>query len=118
MISSIALLVSIFIPTALAVVFVSAYIWWVKRDKRRSPLSGKLHHSAGEQVRARIQEHGDEMLFAWMTMSLTAPMLMLAWSLRFVPWRQLHFGVSDALYLLVAAAFFAVGLRRFLRHAG
>jgi len=117
MISSIALLVAFFIPLAFAAVAVVAYLWWIKRDKRRSPLTGKLHHSPGEQLRTRMQEHADEMIGGWMIMSLSVPLLMLAWALQFVPWHQLKVGSREGLFVLGAVVVFAVGLRGFLRHA-
>jgi hypothetical protein len=117
MISSIALLSAMFIPLAFAAISVLAYLWWIKRDQRRSPLSGKLHHSAGEQLRTRMEEQTDEMVAGWMLMSLSIPCLMLAWALQFVPWQQLEFGSREVLFALAAVVVFSVGLRGFLRHA-
>ena len=117
MISNIALLLAFFIPVAFAMVAVLAYLWWIKRDKRRSPLTGKLHHSPGEQLRTRMQEHADEMIGGWMIMSLSVPLLMLAWALQFVPWQQLKVGLREGLFVFGALIVFAMGLRSFLCHA-
>ena len=118
MISNFALMLSFVLPMAFAASFVALYIWWVKRDKRRSPLYGKLHHNPGEQLRARISDHDDEMLLAVMTMFLVGPTFMLGWALQFVPWQQVNFGIGEALFVLVAMGMFGWGLRSFIRHAG
>jgi len=118
MITSVALLLAILIPLAFAVLSILGYVWWIRRDKRRSPLSGKLHHSAGEQLRVRIEEHGDEMTGASMLMFMSGPVFMLAWSLQFVPWRHVGFGVREVIFIFGAVVLFALGLRSFLRHAG
>jgi len=118
MIPSVALLLAVLIPLAFAVLSILGYVWWIRRDKRRSPLSGKLQHSAGEQLRARMQEHGDDMMGAWMLMLMSGPLFMLAWALQFVPWRHAGFGVREAIFILGAVVLFALGLRSFLHHAG
>lgn len=91
MIPSLVLLLSILIPLGFAVLSVLGYRWWIGRDKRRSPLSGKLHHSAGEQLRARMRDHSDDMMGGWMLMLMSGPLFMLAWALQFVPWRHVEF---------------------------
>ena len=117
MISSLALLLAILIPLAFAVLSVLAYVWWIRRDKRRSPLRGKLQHSAGEQLRTRIQEHGDEMLGAWMLMFLSGPICMLAWALQFVRWSRVGIGIREIVFLCCAVVLFAYGFQRFIHHA-
>lgn len=117
MIPSVALLLAVLIPLAFAVLSTLGYVWWIGRDKRRSPLKGKLHHSAGEQLRSRMQEHSDEMMGAWMLMLMSGPLFMLAWALQFVPWRHVGFGVREAISIIGAVVLFALGLRSFLRHA-
>src|SRR5690348_8371532 len=93
-------------------------MWWRKRDKRRSPLKGRLHHAAGEQLEARVQTHSDGMTEGWMLMFMSGPLCVLAWALQFVPWRQARFGMREGVFLLVFLVLFAWGLRDFIRHAG
>lgn len=117
MISSLALLLAILIPLGFSTLCVLAYIWWIRRDKRRSPLSVKLHHSAGEQLRARMQDHGDEMMGGWMLMLLSGPVFMLAWALQFVPWNRVSIGIREIIFVCFAVVLFAYGLQRFIHHA-
>lgn len=118
MIPSVVLFLSILIPLGFAVLSILGYRWWIGRDKRRSPLSGKLHHSAGEQLRARMRDHSDDMMGGWMLMLMSGPLFMLAWALQFVPWRHVEFGTREAICIIGAVVLFALGLRSFLHHAG
>jgi hypothetical protein len=43
---------------------------------------------------------------------------MLGWALQFVPWRNVEFGIREAIFIIGAVVLFALGLRSFLHHAG
>ena len=113
-----ALLLSIVLPVTVAGLCALLYRWWVKRDKRRSPLHGKLHHSPGEQLLARIRDHDDAISEALMMMVLAVPIFLLAWALQFVPWEQVGFGIAEGMFVVAAVGMFGWGVHGFIRHVG
>lgn len=117
MIANLALLLSIVVPVSFAILCATLYRWWVARDQRRSPLRGKLHHGGGEQLRARISDHHDEMGQGLMMMFLSGPIFLLAWSLQSVAWDRVEFGVGEAMFATAALVMFGWGLVQFIRHA-
>ena len=117
MIGNLALLVSLLVPMGIAFACILAYRWWVKRDKRRSPLTGKLHHAAGEQLRSRIGDSEEEMFGSILMMFFIGPLALLAWALRFVPWSTVHFGIGEGILLVAAVGVFAWAMRSFIRHS-
>lgn len=118
MMANLALFLSIAFPTAFMVLGVGAYRWWLKRDRRRSPLHGKLHNSPGEQLRIRIHRHDEEIGEALMMMFIAPPIFMLGWAIRFVPWQRVTFGVVEGMFLAATVGMLCWGLRRSIRHAG
>lgn len=118
MIAGLALFLSIVLPVAIATLSVTLYQWWVKRDKRRSPLRGKLHHTPGEQLLVRIGDHDDGISEALMMMVLATPLFLMAWALQSVAWDKVRFGVGEGMFVAAALAMFGWGLRQFFRHVG
>ena len=116
--ANIALFLSIILPVAFATLCAALYRWWVRRDKRRSPLRGKLHHTPGEQLLTRIRDHDDEINQALMMMFLSGPIFMLAWALQSVVWEDVKFGIAEGMFVVAAVGMFGWGLHSFIRHAG
>jgi hypothetical protein len=117
MIADLAMLVAMLIPTAFALAFVAAYFWWLKRDKRRSPLKGRLLHAPGQQLEVRVQTHTDGMMEAWMVITLSGPICLLAWALTFIPWAHVTFGLREWVIVACFIVVMAFGLNRFVHHA-
>lgn len=111
-------LVGVFVLSALLIVAsVLAIKTWGKRDNRRSPLHGKkLAHLPGQQLMARIDSHGEEMLLAAMIMYFAAPLMLCGWALSWVRWDATTFGINEALFVVMAAFLFAAALWSFVKH--
>ena len=102
---------------ALILASVLGFKAWRKRDARRSPLNGKrLANLPGQQLMARVTDHGDEMVFATMLMYFSIPLMLCAWAINRVQWANVRFGFTEALFALAAAILFLLGLRSFIRH--
>ena len=107
---------SVFIPSALAVVFLWLYRKWQDRDGRRSPLSNKRIYGAGEQLRKRIEDEADSMMGGLVVLFFLGPYFLAAWALKKLDWHTIRFGWSEAIYLV---AFFAMAIwavHRIIRH--
>lgn len=117
MIANLAMLLAILIPVGLALAFAASYKWWLKRDKRRSPLKGRLLHAPGQQLEARVQAHTDGMTDALMLITLSGPMCLLAWTLKFVPWAHVSLGPGEWVIIVFFVALMAFGLNRFVHYA-
>lgn len=117
MIANLAMILAMLIPAGFALAFVAAYVWWLKRDKRRSPLKGRLLHAPGQQLEARVQTHTDGMMEAWMLITLSGPICLLAWALTFVPWAHVTLGLREWVIVVCFIVLMAFGLNRFVHHA-
>jgi hypothetical protein len=90
---------------------------WRKRDARRSPLNGKkLANLPGQQLMARVTDHGDELIIATMIMYFAIPLMLCAWAINRVQWETVRLGSHEALFALSALVLFLFGLRSFIRH--
>lgn len=100
------MMATIAVPVLFAVVLFLALKWWSARDRRRSPLYGKLHHAPGEQLRQRIRDLEDDMDATFAALAASGPLLLLAWALPRVEkaraWESIAWYV---LAMLVLAAF-------------
>jgi hypothetical protein len=57
------------------------------------------------------------MMEAWMLITLSGPMCLLAWALMFVPWTRVSVGLREWIIIACFVALFAFGLSRFVHHA-
>lgn len=114
-------LASVFVPSAIAVALV-----WLQRkrldnDGRRSPIENRPIYGAGEQLRKRVDEHGDEILLSLTMLFFIGPMLIAMWALQRLPLDRIRLGIWDFVLILLYAGFTitmiwriqkGVGLRR------
>lgn len=90
---------------------------WRRRDARRSPLQGKkLANLPGQQLIARANEHGDNLLLSGLVMYLSFPMMLFAWAISRMDWDEVRVGAADWVFVIAAIGVFAWGLRDFVRH--
>jgi len=90
---------------------------WRRREARRSPLHGrKLTNLPGQQLIARVNEHGDNLLLAGLVMYLSFPMMLFAWATTRVQWERVRFGIAEWIFVIGALGLFAYGMRSFVRH--
>lgn len=105
------------LSASLMVASVIAFRAWRKRDDRRSPLSGKkLANLPGQQLTARINDHGDEMLSALVIMYLSIPLMVFGWALTRMEWKPVRLGFNEVLFAISAVAVFLFGLHSFIRN--
>lgn len=116
--TSLLVLIGSFVASALLITLsIIVFKAWRKRDDRRSPLSGKkLANLPGQQLIAKINDHGDELLIALITMYLSIPIMVFAWVLTRMEWKPVQLGFHEVLSALAAIAVFMYGLRSFVRH--
>lgn len=97
------LLVFVALAVGLLPVFLLvSWVWWQRRrDARRSPLTDELMHLPGEQAQReaeRLAEIADERL---LFMVLVGPMVLAGWALLRVDPRSFHFGITEAVLLIL-----------------
>lgn len=112
MLSSVLLIVgSVWIPVILLVATMVTLKWLRKRENRRSPLTDKLFHQPGEQLRKRIQGLEDDIDERLARLFVIGPLLLLAILLPAVDWRAVRFGWSVFFVLAFGLAFVAWNVR-------
>jgi hypothetical protein len=94
-----------------------AFKYWRNRDARRSPLHGKkLANLPGQQLAARMNDHGDNLILAGIVMYLSFPGMLFAWAIANVQWETATFRTVDWLFVVCAVGLFAFGMWRFTVH--
>jgi hypothetical protein len=88
-------LLLIILPMFAAVAVVFLIRLWQKRDGRRSPLSDRLHHGPGEQLRRELKKSDDGIDEALMSLSFIGPFLLCAWALPKLDWTKINFGLGE-----------------------
>lgn len=112
MINSLLLIVgSIGIPIALLIGTMVILKWLRKRENRRSPLTDKLFHQPGEQLRKRIDCLHEDINERLARLLVIGPLMLLAVMLPAVNWRVVRFGWGTAVVLLMTAVFVAWNLK-------
>ena len=91
--------------------------WLHKRSRRRAPLQGrKIGNLPGQQLLDRIGHHDHEVDSALSLMVIALPLMFMIWLTLHVDWREFHFGVVEAMFVVGALGVFAWGLRSYIRH--
>lgn len=103
-------------PLAITLCLLTLYRKWRARDGRRSPIANKRIHGAGEQLRKRIEEHGEQLSGALLVLILSGPYFLALWALLNVDLRQFHFGLKEALSLAAFAAVVTWAVYRIVVH--
>ncbi len=112
MLRSVLLIVgSVGIPVALLVATMLTLKWLRKRENRRSPLTDKLFHQPGEQLRQRIQSLEDDIDERLARLFVIGPVLLLAITLPAVDWRVVRFDWGMLVILVFGLAFVAWNVR-------
>jgi hypothetical protein len=112
MLRSVLLIVgSVGIPVALLVATMLTLKWLRKRENRRSPLTDKLFHQPGEQLRQRIRGLEDDIDERLARLFVIGPVLLLAILLPAVDWRVVRFDWDMLLVLVFGLAFIAWNVR-------
>ena len=117
MIANLVMIGAFALSFALMMIGILGFKAWRKRDNRRSPLNGKkLANLPGQQLMARISDHGDELLMSVTVMYLSFPVMLLAWAMTRVRWQDFQFRTDEWWFVLGALGMFIYGLRRFTKH--
>ena len=88
-------LLSVILPIFIAIATILLIRIWQRRDGRRSPLTEKLHHGPGEQLRRELEKSNEGIGEALMSMSFIGPFLLCAWALPRLDWSKVKFGPSE-----------------------
>lgn len=112
MFESIAVIIaSMGIPIALLVGAMAVLKWLRKRENRRSPLTDKLYHQPGEQLRKQIGQLDDDVQERIGRLLVIGPLMLLAILLPRVNWSAIRFGLAEGIVLLLTLAFIAWNIR-------
>jgi hypothetical protein len=111
------LIAAVFAATfALVLLAAFGFRAWRNRNRRRSPLRGKLHHVPGQQLLDRIASHDEEASYAVMTMLLSGPMMFLAWALSRIRPENLTWEATDWIFVGFALLMFGFAFQKFTKH--
>jgi hypothetical protein len=110
-----AVIASMLLPVLFAIGVWQAYRKWQDRGGKRSPIEGKVIHGAGEQLRKRIEDHTDELMFSMISLQFIGPLLFALWAANKITWSQVHFLYADLLYVAVFVVFGAWSVKRVLK---
>jgi hypothetical protein len=110
-----AVIASMLLPVLFAIGVWQAYRKWQDRGGKRSPIEGKVIHGAGEQLRKRIEDHTDELMFSLITLQFIGPLLFALWAATKINWSQVHFLYADLLYVAAFVGFGAWSMKRVLK---
>lgn len=102
---------SVAIPVVLLVATMVTLRWLRKRENRRSPLTDKLFHQPGEQLRQRIQGLEDDIDERLARLFVIGPLILLAILLPAVDWRVVRADWGMLLVLVFGLAFVAWNVR-------
>ncbi|MGY0798892.1 nuclease-related domain-containing protein [Lysobacter sp. A286] len=117
MMGNLLLLGAFAVSVVLMIIGVAGLKVWRRREARRSPLHGrKLANLPGQQLIARVNDHGDNLLLAGLVMYLSFPMMLFAWAISRVKWETVRFGIAELIFVISALGVFAYGMRSFARH--
>jgi hypothetical protein len=115
--ASLLALVAVFLPTSIAVVLVWFQRKRLANDGRRSPIENRPIHGAGEHLRKRVEEHGDEILLSLTILFFMGPVMIAIWASKYVPWSSLRLGFWDFVLIGLYAGMAAVAIWRIYKHA-
>ena len=108
-------LLSIFVPMLAAVAVVFLIRFWRRRDGRRSPLTDKLHHGPGEQLRRELKKTRDGIVEALTAISFIRPFLICAWPLPKLDWSKNKFGLGEWILSIFFVGMLAWAIRKITR---
>ena len=110
-----AVLASMLLPVLVALGVWQGYRKWQDRGGKRSPIEGKAIYGAGEQLRKRIEEYTDELMFSLMALQFVGPLIFALWAALRIDWGQHRFLYTDILYVAGFVGFGAWCLKRVLK---
>jgi len=108
-------LLSIILPILVAIAIVFLIRFWQMRDGRRSPLTDKLHHGPGEQLRRELEKSSEGINEAFMTISFIGPFLICAWALPQLDWSKIKFGLGEWILSIFFVGMLAWAIRKVTR---
>lgn len=75
--------------------------YWERRDGRRSPLTEKLIHGPGQQLRRELEKSDESMDTVFVALIVSGPLLLATWALHRIVWANVSFGFSEWAFLFV-----------------
>ncbi|MGQ4582841.1 NERD domain-containing protein [Lysobacter sp. F60174L2] len=114
--STLIVVLSVFVPSALAVGLLWLYRKWLDREGKRCPVGDKRIHGPGEQLRKRIELEADEMMGGLVVLFFIGPYFLAIWALRHVEWTGIRVGFGEWLWLSAFLVVAGWATHRILRH--
>ncbi|HET6397303.1 MAG TPA: hypothetical protein VFF91_10730 [Pseudoxanthomonas sp.] len=116
MISNLVFLGTFVITACLLLVSAKAVKLLRNRGNRRSPLHGrKIANLPGQQLLSRLNEHGDNMISAFMLMYFSLPLALSMWAILRVDWAAVRFGFTETVFVAAGIGLFGYGLWMYAR---
>lgn len=103
----------VYMPVAVNMGLAFAVKRHISKQERRSPLRGKLHHVAGQQLLDRLKQIEEGISDAFLYLFVVVPFLVFVWIASFIDWTRVRPGVTAILIVLIAIALSAWALRKF-----
>ncbi len=89
------------LPLLLVLGIVLSVRYWRNSDGRRSPLTDKLLHGPGEQLRRKLEQNGDDLDTTLQFLILVGPLLISTWALSRLDWSKVKVGIGESVGILV-----------------
>jgi hypothetical protein len=103
-------LVAIVLPMSSVLGALLLVRYWETHDGRRSPLTEKLLHGPGQQLRRELEKSDERMDTVFIVLILSGPLLLSTWALPQVVWAKVSLGPAEwaFFFVFVAAVLWAV----------
>lgn len=111
MIPNLLVLGSAIVPLLLALAVVLGLRRWRARDGRTLPISAKLIHGPGEQLRQKIGEVEDSLGSGVAAILFVGPAMLASWAISRLDLAHARLGFSGWVFLVVGAAFLIYQIR-------
>jgi hypothetical protein len=108
---------SVVVPTGLAIGFVWTSKKLHQRDGRRSPIENRPIYGAGEQLRKRVEDLGDDLMASMAMLFFLGPYFVAVWALQRVDLAGVKFRFGDYLLMSGFAVLAAGVIWRVLHHS-
>lgn len=105
-------LLAVILPILITLAVLLLIRFWQNRDERRSPLTGKLHHGPGEQLRHELEKTGDSLSETIMSLAFIGPLLLCAWALQRLDWKKVTFGPGEWILSIFFLGMLAWSIRK------
>ena len=108
-------LISVLLPIFSVAAILFGIRFLQARDGRRSPLTDKLHHGPGEQLRLELDKCNEGIDDEVRALSFIGPFFICAWALPQLDWSKVKFGIGEWILSLFFLGFLVWAIRKIMR---